>query len=190
MPTATLLRSMETFIRERAKRLPAYRSPAVTDRRLGQSKKQQAAIQNLKEKANKTYEAGVLHTDKADFNTNVSQPLFRRTFPEAKLRNQDVLAKALQSPASLAGLQMTKHLGLPGPPPIINMAPPPPMPMMPPPGMFDVRDQMREDIVTHLDATRKKAQRDAKSAWRRSQRYKNTGDVDDLTRFVKPPMRK
>ena len=180
--------TMETFIRERIRKQPEIQLTAASAQRLQREKALRASLQNLQEKEKKTYEAGLLQTEKSKFNTLVARPLFRRTFNDAKLTNQEVLTKALQAPASLAGLQMTKHLGLPGLPPIVQVPPP-----MQAPGMTP--NDVREAVAEGMEAQRRMVQAQQKSSGRgkAQKRYKSSvgqGTLDKYPQIVRPVVRR
>ena len=159
---------METWLRSHAKP-PEYRLSAADQRGLRKNKALHTALQGLREAEKKTYEAGLLHSEKQTFNANAELSGLRRSFPDAKLSNQDALTRALQAPASLAGLHLSRHSGLPG------AAPPPMAPPAPAPGLAvnQIMQEVRDTISSAVDemiAKHRKVASVKKSDWRAKQR--------------------
>ena len=117
---------MQTRLRQYAK-LPEYRLSAREVRGLDRDKAVYSSLQNMREGEKKTYERSLLTSEQIRTNANMGSPAVRELFGrDRRMTNKDLAEAALQAPASLAGLNMTRHVGMPsGFAPSTRRAPPP-----------------------------------------------------------------
>ena len=117
---------MQTWLRQYAK-IPEYRLSAREVRGLNRDKAVYNSLQNLRESEKKTYERSLLTSEQIRTNANMGSPVVRELFGrDRRMTNKDLAEAALQAPASLAGLNMTRHVGMPsGFAPPTRRAPPP-----------------------------------------------------------------
>ena len=117
---------MQTWLRQFAK-IPEYRLSAREVQGLDRDKAVYNSLQNLREGEKKTYERSFLKSQEIRANANMGPPAVRELFGrDRRMTNKDLAEAALQAPASLAGRNMTRHVGMPsGFAPPTRRAPPP-----------------------------------------------------------------
>ena len=72
------------------------------------------ALQEMREGEKKVYERSFLKSQEIRTNANMGSPIVRELFGrDRRMTNKDLAEAALQAPASLAGLNMTRHVGMP-----------------------------------------------------------------------------
>ena len=104
---------MQTWLRQFAK-IPEYRLSAREVRGLNRDQAAYNSLQNLREGEKKTYERSFLKSQEIRANANMGSPAMRELFGrDRRMTNKDLAEAALQAPASLAGLNMTRHVGMP-----------------------------------------------------------------------------
>ena len=120
---------MQTWLRQYAK-IPEYRLSGREDRGLNRDRAVYNALQGMRESEKKVYERSFLKSQEIRVNANMGSPIARELFGrDRRMTNKDLAEAALQAPASLAGLNMTRHVGMPsGLAPARRALPPAPWP--------------------------------------------------------------